>query len=250
MDIRDRVALQFARAIDEFKLVEEGDRIMIGLSGGKDSLTLVNFLSERRTQMNNNFHIVAAHIKFDNLPYAADMDYLSNFCKERNVEYHLVEDHIRDGHMGNGTCLHCSRFRRAKLMELAREHKCNKLALGHHLDDIVNTLLMNMSQHGRFAGMALKLNMTVGETKYPLTMIRPLCYIAEREIIQFTKEYDYRPVKCRCPWGDTGFRKKTAAATDIFSTISDEARVNIFRAQFNFRTKEKKPEETFSIEDL
>lgn len=227
----------FNRAVEEFSLVSDGDKIMVGLSGGKDSLTLLNFLGILRDSKPGSFNIVAAHIKFTNLPYSVDLDYLTRFCEERKIEFHIIEDQIREAHMNKGTCLHCSRFRRAKLMELTRVYGCNKLALGHHLDDVVATLLMNMSQHGRFAGMAIKLNITVGEMKYPLTIIRPLCYVAEDDIRNFIKEEGYKPEKCRCPWGDTGFRSKTRDVVDLLCEKDEKVRMNLFRSQFNIDDK-------------
>jgi len=249
--INNKVKLSILRACEEYELIESGDKIMVGLSGGKDSLTLVHFLSQMAERLNHSFKVIAAHIRFTNLPYAIDADYLSNFCKERNVEYHLIEDQIRDGHMGNGTCLHCSRFRRAKLMELARVFQCNKLSLGHHLDDIVATLLMNMTQHGRFAGMAVKLNITVGDEKYPLQIIRPLALTSEQSIIDFVTATGMQPVKCRCPWGDTGVRKKTRSVVDnIAQALGEDARINIFKSQFNVSPKRIFREKTMDIEDI
>ena len=122
-------------------------------------------------------------------------------------------------------------------MELARVFKCNKLALGHHLDDIVATLLMNMSQHGRFGGMAVKLNIQVGEFNYPLTIIRPLCYFPEDDIRQFVKENGFQSEKCRCPWGDTGYRSKTRDVVDFICKQDESFRMNIFKSQFNVSEK-------------
>jgi tRNA(Ile)-lysidine synthase TilS/MesJ len=168
----------FNKACRDFSLVEPGDRIMIGLSGGKDSLTTVNFLGFLRASQPGTFEVMCAHIKFLNLPYCVDLAYLTEFCATRNVPFHRVEDQIRQAHMESGmTCVHCSRYRRAKLMDLCRLHNCNKLILGHHLDDINATVVMSMAQHGHFGGMAVKLPVQIGESNFPLTMIRPLCLI-------------------------------------------------------------------------
>ena len=238
-EINRRVYQQIKNACEEFDLIQENDRILIGLSGGKDSLLLTHFLAKLMKEKNHAFKVVAAHVKFDNLPYGIDADYLEQFCVTRGVEYHLIHDNIRDAYLENDhkdTCIHCSRFRRSKLMELCRILKCNKLSLGHHLDDIVATLLMNMTHHRRFAGMACKLHISVGEEQYPITMIRPLAYTPENDIIQFVKEnsIEFKPAKCRCPWGDVGVRSKTRTAVDyIVSQLGEEARTNIFKSQFN-----------------
>jgi tRNA(Ile)-lysidine synthase TilS/MesJ len=227
---------------------------MIGLSGGKDSLSTVHFLSLLRDAQPGTFEVICAHIKFLNLPYAVDLDYLNRFTSEHRVPFHLCEDQIRDAHMHSGmTCVHCSRYRRAKLMDLCRVHNCNKLVLGHHLDDIVATLLMSMAQHGRFGGMAVKLPITVGDDKMPLTIIRPLCLIAEDEIRAFVAEQGFCPEKCRCPWGDVGLRKKSRAIIDFLCEGNEEARMNLFRAQFNidrkFMAKHQEPKTGHDIED-
>lgn len=227
----------FNSAVSEFSLIENGDRVLVGLSGGKDSLSLIHFFSLLQKERPGTFHVVAAHIHFTNLPYSVDIDYMREFCAERDIEFQLVEDKIRDEHMGNGTCLHCSRYRRAKLMELARVYKCNKLALGHHLDDIIATLLMNMSQHGRFGGMAVKLSIHVGDCRYPLTLIRPLCLIPEDDIRQLVKDLGFRSEKCRCPWGDVGYRSKTRDVVDFICKQDESYRMNMFRAQFNVSEK-------------
>jgi tRNA(Ile)-lysidine synthase TilS/MesJ len=122
-------------------------------------------------------------------------------------------------------------------MDLCRIYNCNKLALGHHLDDIVATLLMSMAQHARFGGMAVKLNITIGAEKSPLTIIRPLCLIAEDEIRAFVAEQGYSPEKCRCPWGDVGLRKKSRAVVDFLCEGNEQARLNLFRSQFNITRK-------------
>ena len=240
----------FNQACDEFELISKGDRILVGLSGGKDSLSLVHFLSLLAKERPGTFHVIAAHIRFTNLPYCVDLEYMKSFCSDRNTEFQVVEDQIREGHMQNGTCLHCSRYRRAKLMELAHIYKCNKLALGHHLDDIVATLLMNMSQHGRFGGMAVKLHISVGEANYPLTLIRPLALIPENDIRSFVKEFNFQVEQCRCPWGDTGYRSKARDVIDFLCSSDESIRMNLFRSQFNINEKHlKRQKESTDIED-
>lgn len=243
--LNHKVYQEVKNACEEFKLVEEGDRILIGLSGGKDSLLLTHLLGRLMKEKNNSFKVIAAHVKFENLPYGIDVDYLEKFCVDRGVEFHLITDSVRDAYLENDhkdTCIHCSRFRRSKLMEFCRVTKCNKLTLGHHLDDIVATLLMNMTHHGRFAGMAVKLDISVGKEEYPITMIRPLAYTSENEIIEYTKLNGFIPAKCRCPWGDVGVRKKTRFVVDkIVEELGEEARLNIFKSQFNV-TRKTRPE--------
>jgi tRNA(Ile)-lysidine synthase TilS/MesJ len=227
----------FAKACADFSLISPGDRVMVGLSGGKDSMTLCHLLCALRDSRGANFEIVCTHIQFSNIPYRCDLAYLRQWCDARRLELSIVEDDIRQAHLNRGllrfTCVHCARFRRAKLLEQTRLRNCNKLALGHHLDDIVATLLMNMSQHGKFTGMAVRLDIAVGEQKYPLTLIRPLCYAAESDIRRFVAEHRFKPEQCRCDWSDDGIRPKVMEAVDILATFDAAARMNLFRAQFN-----------------
>jgi tRNA(Ile)-lysidine synthase TilS/MesJ len=116
---------------------------------------------------------------------------------------------------------------------------------------------MSMAQHGRFGGMAVKLPVTVGDMNYPLTMIRPLCCIAENEIRAFIAEQGYRPVVCRCPWGDVGLRSKARDVVDFLCQGNEEVRMNLFRAQFNIAErflanaqKEEDVEKAADIEDV
>jgi tRNA(Ile)-lysidine synthase TilS/MesJ len=227
---------KIAKACRDFNLISPGDRIMIGLSGGKDSLTMCDCLCVLRDAQTIPFDIACAHVQFSNIPYRCDLAYLQQWCDERRVSLDIVEDDIRPAHIGDVlrfTCIHCARFRRAKLLEQSRLRNCNKLALGHHLDDIVATLLMNMSQHGKFAGMAVKLDLEVGEQKWGLALIRPLCYVTEDDIRAFVSDQGYKLEKCRCNWSDDGVRAKVRETVDVLSAFDANARMNLFRSQFN-----------------
>jgi tRNA(Ile)-lysidine synthase TilS/MesJ len=233
----------FKKACDDFHLISPGDRIMVGLSGGKDSLTICHLLCLLRdSQPAAEFEILATHIQFTNIPYRSDLDYLHQFCNDRRVTLDIVEDDIRQAHIKGEhlrlTCVHCARFRRAKLLELTRLRNCNKLTLGHHLDDIVATLLINMSQHGKFGGMAVKLDLRVGEQQYPVQLIRPLCYIGEDDIRSFAQEQGFNPEKCRCDWSDDGIRAKVREAMELLCRDYDQVKTNIFQSQFKIGGEE------------
>ena len=235
--VKSQIRRLFNKACADFDLIQADDKLMVGLSGGKDSLTLLEFLVLLRDTQDAKFSILAAYVKFSNLPYSVDLEYLQEFCKSRQVDFIVIEDQIRDSHMRSGTCIHCSRFRRAKLMEYSRIHKCNKLALGHHLDDVVTTLLMNMTQHGRFAGMAVKLDIKVGEHQYPLTIIRPLCLVSEQAIKDFVRTEGFRSECCRCEWGDRGYRSKAREVVDMLCQKDESVRMNLFKCQFQIDDK-------------
>ena len=228
----------FFSAQNDFSLISKGDKVLVGVSGNKESMTLLHFLTVLRDSMEGTFDIIAAHVKFTNLQIDVDIEYVQRFCKGHNVDFFIIEDVIRNGHMKSGTCIHCSRFRRAKLMDAARTHNCNKLALGHNLDDIIATLLMNMTQHARYSGMAVKIKLKVGDEKYPLTIIRPMCYISEKDIYDFVIEQEYKSFVCFCPIKVPGYREKVREAIECLCNGDDNVRMNIFRAQFNIIANE------------
>jgi tRNA(Ile)-lysidine synthase TilS/MesJ len=243
---------KITKACHDFGLISPGDRVMVGLSGGKDSLTLCDILCGLRDSQDIPFELLCAHVQFSNIPYRCDLAYLRQWCDERRVSLDIIEDDIRGAHIGDVlrfTCIHCARFRRAKLLEQSRIRSCNKLALGHHLDDIVATLLMNMSQHGKFAGMAVKLDLEVGPQKYPMTLIRPLCYASEDDIRAFVTEQNYKLEKCRCNWSDDGVRPKVRETIDILARFDENARMNLFRSQFITGDAHSGPQTSVDIED-
>jgi tRNA(Ile)-lysidine synthase TilS/MesJ len=248
-----KITRLFNKACQDFKLISPGDRIMVGLSGGKDSLTMCHVLCLLRDSHSIPFEVLCTYIQFSNIPYRCDLGYLRQFCDEHRVQLKMVEDEIREAHMGGVlrfACVHCARFRRAKLLEQTRLEHCNKLALGHHLDDIAATLLMNMSQHGKFAGMAVKLDITAGEQNYPMTIIRPLCYIGEDDIRAFALGERYKQEKCKCDWGDAGVRPKARETLDILARFDENARMNLFRSQFNIGQQHvDEPSSSYDIEE-
>ena len=158
---------------------------MIGLSGGKDSLALVELLGSRQKIYKPKFSVVAAHISLENMPYQSDLDYLESFCREHGVEFvHGVsafDPEARDKR--KSTCFLCSWTRRKRMFELADELQCNKIALGHHQDDMLETLLMNQIFQGSFATMPPKLKMD----KFDMTIIRPMAFISEAELLALSQ---------------------------------------------------------------
>ncbi len=185
------------KLIHEKHLIKEGDRILVGLSCGKDSWTLCYFLREFQKKAPIKFDIAAATLDVGYAP--EQVEKTKQTLSEMGMAYHFVasplqkmlEDHLAPG---TSTCSFCARLRRAFLYKSAQEFGYNKIALGHHKDDFVETLLMNMFYHGVIKGMPSILKADNGVNE----LIRPLLTCEESLIIQFAQEKDLPIVKCPC----------------------------------------------------
>ena len=193
-----KIEKKVARAIFEFDMINDGDIVLLGVSGGKDSLALVELLGARQKIYKPKFTVLAAHISLENMPYQSDLEYLDVFCKQHGVEFihgtSAFDPEARDKR--KSTCFLCSWTRRKRLFELADEYKCNKIALGHHQDDILETLLMNQIFQGSFATMPPKLKMD----KFDMTIIRPMALLQEKELIELAEERKYKKQIKNCPY--------------------------------------------------
>jgi tRNA 2-thiocytidine biosynthesis protein TtcA len=193
-----RLKRAVGRAIADFNLIEEGDRIMVGVSGGKDSYTLLHLLERLRKRAPIRYELMAVTIDSGYPGFRTDIirEYLQEtgipFHIEPTEHYQIIEAKRRPG---SSYCSFCARLKRGTLYGLAQRFNCNKLALGHHLDDFVETLLLNQFYVGSLKAMAPRMLADNGHT----TVIRPLVYVAEDEIIAFAREMGFPVVCCRCP---------------------------------------------------
>lgn len=186
------------RAIADFGLIENGDRIAIGISGGKDSYTLLHILDELRKRAPIDYELVAINIDSGYPGFRSDI--IENHLRENGFEYHIEKANhfeiIRDKRRPDSSyCSICARLKRGSLYTLAKKLGCNKLALGHHLDDFIETLLLNQFFVGSLKAMSASMLADNGET----TVIRPLVYVEEKEIIPFSRENGFPVVCCCCP---------------------------------------------------
>ena len=132
---------KFRKAIELYNLIEDGDKILVGLSGGKDSLALIEFLGEKQKVFKPNFSVIAVHITMENITYKSDLNYLKEYTKSHNIEFiHAETSFNTSTDNRKSPCFLCSWNRRKMLFTIAKEHNCNKIALGHHQDDILHTM--------------------------------------------------------------------------------------------------------------
>lgn len=212
------------------EMVHSGDRVLAGLSGGKDSLALVETLAHRRKYLPVPFELEAVHVVVTTLPFRSNIDELQAFCSRIRVPLHVKEIEVDFSVKPEQTpCVACSWFRRKALFETARERNCNKVALGHHLDDAVETLLMNMIYNGTMASMPSRLSMFDGE----IELIRPLIELTETEISKYTRFLEFPEEKEKCPWDDGTKRAELKELLSSISRLNKKARKSIFRAMSN-----------------
>jgi tRNA 2-thiocytidine biosynthesis protein TtcA len=193
-----RIKKNVGRAIADFKLIEEGDRIIVGVSGGKDSYTLLHVLEALRKKAPVHFELIAANIDPGFPGYHTDSieaylrRYRFHYHMETTQSYTIIEENLRPG---TSYCAFCARLRRGFLYTLAERLSCNKIALGHHLDDFIETLLLNQFYSGKLAAMSAKLKADNGIH----TVIRPLVYVEESDILKLSQAMSFPIVHCSCP---------------------------------------------------
>ena len=152
--IMRRVEQRFNKGMVKYRLIEDGDKILVGLSGGKDSLALLELLAKRSRILKPRFTVMAVHIGMTNIPYQSDLEYLKNYAEGLGVPFVYFETSFDlSTDTRKSPCFLCSWNRRKALFTVAKEHGCTKIALGHHMDDILETLLMNITFQGAFGTM-------------------------------------------------------------------------------------------------
>jgi tRNA(Ile)-lysidine synthase TilS/MesJ len=232
MKLEEKLWKTFNKALGQFQLIDEDDRILVGLSGGKDSLCLLELLVRRSKVHVPHFTVEALHVRMANIHYETDTTYLQSFCNRLGVPLHLITTSfatVPDGFPSGKQkppCFLCSWQRRKQLFNIAQELNCTKIALGHHQDDIIHTALMNLTFQGHFSTMPAKLKMR----KMPLTIIRPLCLCQEADIRAYAEQQGYEKQLKQCPYEKATNRTAAAELFAHIQQLNPEARYCIWRA--------------------
>jgi len=213
------------KCIKDYELIEDGDRILIGLSGGKDSLALTEILGERMKISKPKFTLVAAHVSVSNIGYQSDLEYLRNYVVEFGIKFvHATTSFDASTDNRKSPCFLCSWNRRKTLFEIA---------LGHHMDDILETLLMNMTFQGAVSTMPPKLKMN----KFAMTIIRPLSLNSEKEMLELAAIRGFRKQQKNCPYEKDSHRSDMKAVLRKLEEMNPAARYSLWNSMNNVQTE-------------
>jgi tRNA 2-thiocytidine biosynthesis protein TtcA len=206
--LESRIGKKVTKAVGDFKLIEDGDRIMVGLSGGKDSWALLQILDKLRQRAPIDFSLIAVNVDSGYKEYKHDL--IAKTCEARGWEYrieHTTIGEVMDDILDANTtpCSLCARLRRGVLYRIAKEVGATKIALGHHADDFIETLLLNLFFAGSLMAMPARLVSDNGEH----VVIRPLVYVGEDEARLYAKQCGLPIIGCCCPaCGDLSLQRQ------------------------------------------
>lgn len=230
------------KAMRDYRLLAQGDRILIGVSGGKDSLALTEVMGRRQINRKPAFSVVAAHIAMDGDPYCIDRKYVEEHCQNQGVPFYYrsipspwaVQNHTqaRTPHQtttDKSPCFMCSWSRRKTLFQMASELGCNKIALGHNLDDVLQTFLMNQVFQGSLSTIPPVLEMN----KFPMTLIRPLYLVEESSLQKYADLRGYKPVAHSCRYEDASHRHSMKKLLEQFRELNPRVVHSMLKALHN-----------------
>lgn len=222
----ERVRHTAGKSIGQYNMIEDGDHILIGVSGGKDSLILLETLAARRIYVPIDYKLTAVHVKVKDISYEIDRQWLQSFCDEWEVPFIYQEVDYEKTDEQKTACFFCSWTRRKELFRLSRELNCNKIATGHHMDDALETLLLNMVYHGSISSMPGCFSMFDGRIQF----IRPLIEIQEERLVEYAKIRKYPQLKSECPHDSETKRKTMRTVIEQLNQIHSQAKINMFRS--------------------
>lgn len=219
------------KAVDEYRQIESGDRIAIGISGGKDSLALLYALHGLQRFYPEKFELEAITVDLGHKGF--DLTAISELCKELDIPYTIVKTDIAEiifeTRKESNPCSLCAKMRKGALNQAIKERQCNKVAYAHHKDDIIETMMMSLMYEGRFHSFSPKTYLD----RMDLTVIRPLMYVPEADIIGFQHKYNLPVSKNPCP--ADGYTKRQYAK-ELVRQIENEnhgAKERMFSAILN-----------------
>ena len=228
------VKRQVGKALHQYQMISDGEKIAVGMSGGKDSLTMMHVLTQRLARVPITYELFAIYIDpgFDG-GFGQD---LSDYCREMGYAFRMeTTDHGIVAHSAENRenpCFLCARLRRKRLFEIAEELGCRKLALGHHKDDIIETLFMNMCYAGEISTMVPSQPFFNGK----FHIIRPLCYTDEETILGYARDKGFPEFINPCPSAAVSKRQEIKTMLERLYRTNRKIKGNIFRALSHVKT--------------
>ena len=224
--------LSFTRkAVDEYQMIQEGDHIAVGISGGKDSLTLLYALHGLKRFYPNKFELSAITVDLGYEEF--DLDPVHELCQELGVPYKVVKTDIAhilfEERKESNPCSLCAKMRKGALNDAVKEMGCNKVAYAHHKDDIIETMLLSLIFEGRFHSFSPKTYLD----RMDLTVIRPIMFVDEADVIGFKNKYNLPVVKSKCPVNGYTKRQYAKELVRQLNTEHPGAKNRMFTAILN-----------------
>ena len=224
--------LSFTRkAVDEYQMIQEGDHIAVGISGGKDSLTLLYALHGSKRFYPNKFELSAITVDLGYEEF--DLSPVHELCQELGVPYKVVKTDIAhilfEERKESNPCSLCAKMRKGALNDAVKEMGCNKVAYAHHKDDIIETMLLSLIFEGRFHSFSPKTYLD----RMDLTVIRPIMFVDEADVIGFKNKYNLPVVKSKCPVDGYTKRQYAKELVKQLNTEHPGAKNRMFTAILN-----------------
>ena len=222
-----RIRKRVAKTIYEHKLITDNDCILVGVSGGKDSLVLLDILANLRRILPFSYNVKAIHINVTNVPFEVDVDFIRKLAEEYGIEFIFKEieiDFKRNPELS--TCFRCSWGRRTTLFRLTEELGCTKLAFGHHLDDANETLLLNMIFNSEISSLPYKVNMF----NEKFWLIRPLLDVEGDKVAKYSEILKLKAEVKRCPHEKINRRAMVRDVLEKFYKIHEGIRKSFFKS--------------------
>ena len=230
---RKEIYRRFIRAINDYDMIKENDVIGICISGGKDSFLLAKCMQELKRHNKVSFEL--KFILMDPGYDRKNIKKIKENAKKLNIDINIFKSNIFsvvDLHGNNSPCYLCARMRRGALYDYAQKQGCNKIALGHHFNDVIETILLNQLYNGQFSGMLPILD---SEHFKGMQLIRPLFYVKEKDILYWVKYSELEFIDCACSVTkkNTGKRSEVKNLINQLLKDNENADINIFNSMFN-----------------
>ena len=225
----DKIDKKVGKAINNYEMIKSGDRVLVAVSGGKDSLVLLDSLWRRLKIIPVKYELFAIHIKLKGLSYQIDNELIEKFCSDKDIDLQIYEEEVDVSLSSKTPCFICSHTRRKLLFELASKMNCNRLAFGHHMDDAVETLLMNMMYQSNISSIPAKVSMFDGE----FDLIRPLIKVRDKETKKYSEIFNYPKMKSLCAFEDKTKRKVTNSIMETMENNYPNSISSIFASMQN-----------------